>query len=124
MAIRYYEIPEKRQIVAVLNHTQWDAYNKIDKMLSESNFVFVEPENVKRDKYKMPDCFKVIVTCDPRDEYDFELGAQIAKKRIMDKYYHSLDKRMQMFTDSLVDLAHRATMQRCDEFEKKKAKKF
>lgn len=93
-------------------------------MLSESNFVFVESENVKRDKYKMPDCFKVIVTCDPRDEYDFEVGTQIAKKRIMDKYYKALDKRMQMFTDSLVDLAHRTTMQRCDEFEKKKSKKF
>ena len=124
MAIKYYEIPEKRQVIGVLNHTEWDAYNKIDKMLGESNFVFVEPENVKRDKYKMPDCFKVVVCCDPRDEYSFEVGAEIAKKRIMEKYYRSLDKRIHMFANELVGLAHRATMQCCEEFEKKKAKKF
>lgn len=107
MAIKYYEIPERKQVVAVLNHTQWDAYNKIDKMLSNTNLVLVEPESVKRDKYRMPDSFRVVVTCDPRDEYDFETGAQIAKKRLMRNYYKSLDKKLNAFTDELTVIAFR-----------------
>lgn len=124
MAIKYYEVPEKRQVIAVLKNTKWDAYNKIDKLFSETNFVMVEPESAKRDRYLMPDEFKVVVTCDPRDEYSFEVGANIAKQRIMDKYYHSLDKRLNMFAREIADFAYNVTMSRVDELDKKRAKKI
>ena len=56
----------------------------------------------------MPDDFKVIVTCDPRDEYDFEVGKQIAKKRLMKKYYNALDRRLFMFQDEIWHLSKRS----------------
>jgi hypothetical protein len=99
MAIKYYEIPERKQIVAVMEHTKWDGYHKIQKMLRDTNFCFAP-----REKYMMPDVFKVIVTCDPRDEYDFMVGAQIAKKKLMRNYYKSLDKRLDMFKEDVENL--------------------
>ena len=105
MAIKYYPVPEKRQVIAVLNNCKFDAYNKIDKILSETNLVLVEPDSTKRDRYLMPDTFKVIVTCDPRDTYDIEEGKKIAKKRLMKNYYKSLDKKLYAFQKEIFNLA-------------------
>ena len=105
MAIKYYPVPEKRQVIAVLNNCKFDAYNKIDKVLSATNLVLVEPDSTKRDRYLMPDTFKVTVTCDPRDTYDIEEGKKIAKKRLMDNYYKSLDKKLYAFQKEIFNLA-------------------
>lgn len=99
MAIKYYSIPEKRQTIAVLSNTKWDAYNKINKMLRDTDFCFAP-----RQKYMMPDEFKVILKCDERDTYDIDKGKEIAKKKLMKNYRKSLNKRLKMFNNSMVNL--------------------
>lgn len=99
--IKYYSNPEKRQTIAVLENCHHDALCKIDKIMHNTNFYFDPSSRMMMERYLMPDTFRVIVTCDPRDEYDFEIGKKIAKERLMKKYYNSLDKRMVMFTSDL-----------------------
>ena len=99
MAIKYYSIPEKRQTIAVLSNTKWDAYNKIQKTLRDTDFCFAPSK-----KYMMPDEFKVILNCDERDTYDVEKGKKIAKDKLMKNYRKSLNKRLKMFNASMVAL--------------------
>ena len=93
--IKYFVNEEKRQVIAVLENTKWDAYNKIEKMIADTEFCLVPGG-----KYLMPSQFKVTVTCDPRDEFDAEVGKKIAKKRVLKNYYASLDKRVGKFREA------------------------
>ena len=93
--IKYFVNADKRQVVAVLENTKWDACNKIDKMMADSEFCLVLVK-----KYIMPSQFKVTVTCDPRDEFDVEVGKKIAKQRLLKNYYASLDKRVDKFREA------------------------
>ena len=97
MAIKYFENPERRQIVAVMSNCEFDCHNKIRKMMGEMNFQFCPQSNRKWESYMMPETFKVILTCDERDEYSFEEGKKIAKKKLMRNYYKALDKRLMKF---------------------------
>ena len=100
MAIKYYPIPEKRQVVAVMSNTQYDAYNKIDKMMRETGFCFTPNGHNECKKYMMPDAFKVTLTCDERDVYDIEEGKKFAKKKLMRNYRKSLNKRIAAFKET------------------------
>lgn len=97
MSIKYYERPEKRQVIAVMEHCESDCYNKIYKMTKEMNFHFCPRSDRQWASYLMPETFKVVVTCDERDEYSFEEGKKIAKKKLMKNYYKALDKRLAKF---------------------------
>ena len=92
--IKYFVNHEKRQVIALLENTKYDAYNKIDKMIADTQFCFIPTR-----KYLMPGQFKITVNCDPRDDFDVEVGKQIAKKRILKNYYASLDKRIDKFRE-------------------------
>ena len=93
--IKYFVNEDKRQVIAVLENTKWDAYNKIEKMMADTEFCLVPCG-----KYTMPAQFRVVVTCDPRDEFDVEVGKKIAKKRVLKNYYASLDKRVGKFREA------------------------
>lgn len=93
--IKYFVNEEKRQVIGLLENTKWDAINKIDKMLRDTDFCFSLSE-----KYMMPSEFRVVVTCDERDEFDVAIGKKIAKKRLLANYYKSLDKRVNKFYDA------------------------
>lgn len=93
--IKYFINEEKRQVIGLLEDTRWDAYNKISKMIRDTDFCIVPSE-----KYMMPDEFRSVVTCDPVDEFDIEVGKSIAKKRLLKNYYASLDKRVSKFFDA------------------------
>ena len=95
--IKYFVNEEKRQVIGLLEGTQWDAINKINKMMLDTDFCFCMGE-----KYMMPSYFKTVVTCDPADEFDVEVGKQIAKKRILERYYTALDKRVDKFREALL----------------------
>lgn len=95
MAIKYFINEEKRQVIGLLDGTRWDAYNKISKMVRDTDFC-VAPS----DKYMMADKFKAVVQCDPSDAFDVEEGKRIAKKRILDRYYAALDKRVDKFREA------------------------
>ena len=97
MAIKYVVIPEKNTVKAILENTEYDAYNKINKMMRDTGFC------VCSDKYRMPNRFVANVVCDARDEFNEEFGKARARKIVLDNYYKSLDKRISYFReDALV----------------------
>lgn len=93
--IRYFINEEKRQVIGLLEGTQWDAYNKISKMIRDTDFCVAPSE-----KYMMPTEFRAVVQCDPQDEFIPEVGMKYAKQRILDRYYAALDKRVNKFFDA------------------------
>jgi hypothetical protein len=93
--IKYFINEEKRQVIGLLENTQWDAYNKICKMVKDTDFCVVPHE-----KYMMPSEFRTVVQCDDRDEFVPKIGMEKAKKRILDRYYPALDKRINNFFDA------------------------
>lgn len=93
--IKYFINSDKKQVIGLLENTRWDAYNKINKMIRDTDF-FV----VCSDKYMMPSEFRVVVQCDDRDEFDPEVGKQKAKERLLKRYYAALDKRVSKFLDA------------------------
>lgn len=95
MAIKYFVNEEKRQVIGLLEGTEWDAINKINKMMLDTGFCFCANE-----KFMMPSEFRAVVQCDPRDEFSVEEGMKIAKERIMKRYYPALDKRVNKFFDA------------------------
>ena len=95
--IKYIVIPERRMVKAMLENTEYDAYNKIAKMLNDTPFCAVS------EKYRMPNRFVAQVVCDEHDEWDEEFGKERAKKIVLDNYYKSLDKKIAHFReDTLV----------------------
>lgn len=96
MAIKYYTNPEKKQVIAVMSGTRYDAVNRMAKMMNAENSEFIMSPHLFT-KYLMPEQYKVTVTCDERDVYDEEVGKQVAKKKLLRNYYKSVDKRIAMF---------------------------
>lgn len=99
MAIKYFVNEEKRQVIGLLENTKWDAVNKINKMMAGTEFCVVPSK-----KYLMPSEFRSVVQCDPRDEFNVEEGKKKAKKRILNRYYAVLDKRVNRFFDAALIL--------------------
>lgn len=93
--IKYFVNEKKKQVIGILDDTKWDAINKISKMIRDTDFCVVPSK-----KYMMPAKFRVVVQCDPADEFDPEVGKKIAKQRILDRYYPALDKRVDKFLDA------------------------
>lgn len=101
MAIKYYSNPAKKQIIAVLSNTSMDAINKIAKATDDHPFYCLNT------RYLMPDSFRAVATCMDCDEYDENVGKDIAKKKLMKRYYKSFDKRIDMFKEDLIMLNSR-----------------
>ena len=97
--IKYFINEEKRQVIGLLDGTQWDAYNKISKMVRDTDFCVAASE-----KYMMPTEYRAVVQCDPADEFSAEEGKRIAKQRILDRYYAALDKRVDLFRENALVL--------------------
>ena len=96
--IKYIIAEDRRTVVATLSNTQDDVIKKIRKMLDGTKF------SVALDAFKMPKSFRVEVKCDPRDDFDPEVGMAIAKKRLMERYYRSFDKRIGKLYEMLLQL--------------------
>lgn len=95
--IKYFVNEEERVVVAVLENTRWDAYNKICKMMRDTDFC-VAPKN----KYMMHSAYRAVVTCNEKDEFDVEVGKKLAKERVLEHYYAALDKRLDEFRASVL----------------------
>jgi hypothetical protein len=93
--IKYIIIHERRTVKAILENTEFDACNKIAKMMRDTPFCAVS------DKYLMPNRFVAEVVCDERDEFDVEFGMKRAKKILLDNYHKSMDKKIAYFKADL-----------------------
>ena len=100
--IKYYSIPSQGKTVAILRNTEMDAINKIGKMMSDFDWGFCTK------KYLMPQQFRAVVKVHGDDVFDAEKGMQLAKEKLMAKYYKAFDKRIDMFRSDLITLNGRA----------------
>lgn len=91
--IKYVVVPERRMVKAILENCEYDACNKISKMLRDTPFCACS------DRYLMPNRFVAKVFCDERDEWNEEFGKERAKKIVLDNYYKSLDKKIAYFRE-------------------------
>lgn len=98
MAIKYIVIPEKKQTIGILTNCEYDAVNRIEKLMGDG-FHLCDLR-----KYMMPHTFKATVTCYPGDEYNEEEGKRRAKKKLLQNYYRSVDKRIDKFREELLVL--------------------
>jgi hypothetical protein len=98
MAIKYVVIPEKKQTIGILTNCEYDAVNRIEKLMGDG-FHLCDLR-----KYMMPHTFKATVTCHPGDEYSEEEGMRRAKKKLLANYYRSVDKRIDRFREELLVL--------------------
>lgn len=94
--IKYYEVPEQKKTIAVLENTSYDAVNQIAKVIGDTNSLCFNPN-----KYLMNSNYRAVVVCHPEDEYNSEEGKRRAKKKLLDHYYEQLDNRLDMFADDL-----------------------
>ena len=94
--IKYYEVPEQKKTIAVLENTSYDAVNQIAKVIGDTNSLCFNPN-----KYLMNSNYRAVVVCHPKDEYNSKESKQQAKKKLLDHYYEQLDKRLDMFADDL-----------------------
>lgn len=105
MAIKYYCMPEQGKIVGILDGTERDVLNKIDKICTDTGFI-AWPE----EKFLMPRSFRAEAVIKFPDVYNEEIGKEIVRQKIMKRYYKSHDKRMLLFKrylDKLVEKAER-----------------
>ena len=98
MSIKYYTNPSKNQTIAVLDNTRFDFVNKAEKLMSGTNLC------VCHSKYLMPNTYKASVYCSADDVYDEKVGREMAKKKVLDKYYRDFDRRMDMLRSEVIDL--------------------
>ena len=91
MAMNYYVIPEQGKVIGVLNGCAWDAVRKIERITNGTCFCAFDK------KYLMPNTFRAVAKCSEDDVFDEETGKEIAKQKVMVKYYDSLDRRMSAF---------------------------
>lgn len=109
--IKYAVVPEKKIVYAILSNTRHDALRKIDKMMGDNPVCCVYHK-----KYMMPNTFRAKATCDDRDEWNEEIGKEVAKAKVLKNYYRSLDKRIDMFRADLIDINSRV-FETPEEFE-------
>ena len=94
--VKYIVVPERRMVKAIIENTEYDAYNKINKMLRDTPFCACS------EKYLMPNRFVATVYCDERDEFNEKFGKDRAKKIVLDNYYKSLDKKIAKFKEDVL----------------------
>lgn len=106
--IRHYVDEENRRVIAVAEDCDMDAINKIVKrypFISDAGMkVSLTNDSGRRNKKHkvtfafglekalMPESFRAVATCDPTDEYDYEVGREIADKKLLAKIKQSEDK--------------------------------
>jgi hypothetical protein len=104
MAIKYIVLEDQRKVYGVMENTRYDAVNKINRIVGSCNSVFT----VHNKKYEMPNTFKACCVCDEADTFSVEEGKNKVKKKILDRYYKSFDKRIAMFRSDLIQLNSKA----------------
>lgn len=96
--VKYAINHDKKQIIAYLENTRYDAVRAIDRRLSsiQSNFDYYNPKLLMAEKYSGT------VTLRDGDVWDEEKGKELAKAKCLRNYYAGFDKRIKMFYNSLI----------------------
>ena len=103
MAVKYFVDEANKKTVAVLEGCRWDACNRIQKMLRRSN---LDECMLNYHPYLMPDTLHAVVTCSDLDQYDIEEGKRLAKKKLMEHYSKSIEKRIKQYQNDLLRIVN------------------
>lgn len=94
MKVKYVVLPEMRMVKCFLTDTQNianDTLLDVDENMATSE--------VYHPRYKMPNQYLGVAHCNPNDEWNPELGKQIAYNKARAKLDRSLFKRLQLYVD-------------------------
>lgn len=84
---------QKRTVTAKLTKTRFDVVNEISKRLghNESYVLFGTEFRSQLKDVLLPKCFTGKAVCNEKDEFNVDIGKQIAKQKCLDKYYKAKD---------------------------------
>lgn len=83
---------ERRQVICIMNDTKYGFINFLNHCGQYGGDLF---------KYAMPSTFIGVATCAPEDEWDEQLGKDIAYAKAAEKYNKSFFKRAQAYTNDM-----------------------
>lgn len=110
MAIRYIVNEKDRVVVALLEHTKRDAVQAANSWTGAD--IWNAPSRIDMHvhcdkKYLMPDKFTGVARCNPDDEWNEEIGKQIARDRVLNNYHKSLNKAVRrIHKDMIAEFEH------------------
>lgn len=97
--IEYYVNPEKRVVTAVLIGVRKEMMNMFEKKCLQYGFsacgdgwFFDETSALYEAMKTIPDKIIASATCAPEDEFDTEVGCNIARMRLLQKLYYYREK--------------------------------
>lgn len=104
MAIRYMVDETKGIVMATLNNCK---YNAIDTANNWTGCRRIDRRNVEtrineNKKYLIPNKFIGVAQCSPEDEWNEEVGKQIARDRLLNKYHNSLNKALKKINADII----------------------
>jgi len=93
--ITFKVIPEAKVVVAEINETSRDAVNTFNyKFLEQSTASLWINALYGDNRFLMPYKFKAVAKCHGDDKFDEEVGKNIARKKLVNKYNKSLNKHL------------------------------
>ncbi len=106
--IEYYVNPEKQVVTAVLIGVRREMMNMFDKKFNNAGFSTRSDEwilsgtSALREAIKtIPDKIIASATCAPEDEFDTEVGCNIARMRLLQKLYYYREKVACILSDNI-----------------------
>ena len=106
--IEYYVNPEKQVVTAVLIGVRKEMMNMFEKKFMNAGFFAQSYEwvfggaSALRDAMKtIPDKITASATCAPEDEFDTEVGCNIARMRLLQKLYYYREKVACILSDNI-----------------------
>ena len=69
----------QNKVIARLDGCKNDAYHYLKKRMPKGM-------KIKQESVELPNSVKAVVRCNPEDTFDAEVGAEIARKRVIAKY--------------------------------------
>lgn len=94
MKVKYVVLPEMRMVKCFLTDTQNIANDTLLDVDGD-----IATSEVYHPRYKMPNQYLGVAHCNPNDEWNPELGKQIAYNKARAKLDRSLFKRLQLYVN-------------------------
>lgn len=94
MKVKYVVLPEMRMVKCFLTDTQNIANDTLLDVDGD-----IATSEVYHPRYKMPNQYLGVAHCNPNDEWNPELGKQIAYDKAREKLDRSLFKRLQLYVN-------------------------
>ncbi len=100
---QYTIYPERKMVVCTIPNT---TYCFLDDINDEGVRLFMQMRPRRERRLKMPDYFIGVAVCSPDDEFNVEIGKQVAYSHARDKFNRSYYKRAQALINILDETAN------------------